>query len=234
MSLSVFPSEIGQDGNGLDRWSFRLPIKKTPSFKTLKAVPANNVGQVRVSLTQFPIWQFELDLAYMRGDLTTAQLGCALQQILGFFGQVQGSADDWLYFDPWDNGSSSTIANANPTNPTYGPSQLTYNSIGVGDGVTTQFLMTRGFGGLTDLVQNFVTGYPLVYVGGVQQASNQFTIDPYGRITFNIAPPLNSVVSWFGQFYFRCHFLDDEWKELRAFAPQLWDNSSFRFESLLR
>jgi hypothetical protein len=229
MSLAVFPSWIGEGPSGTNRWGPKLPIKKTPSFKTLTQTPANNVGELRISLTQYAVWMFELNLAWMRGDFSPAQINSAVQQIVGFYGQMQGSASDWLYFDPEDNGSNFNVVNSGA-----GIGDLYYNSIGIGDSSTANFTLTRTVGGMRDLVQNFVSGYPMVYVGGVLQSPTAYSINSAGVLTFNVAPSFGSVVAWYGQFYFRCRFLEDSWQDLEAFRYQLYSSASVKFKSLLR
>lgn len=227
MSNLVFPSQIGQDVNTGNTFQFRLPIKKTPSFKTLVQTPASNMGEVRVSLTPFPVWIFDLDLAFMRGDLSPQQIGSAMQEIVGFYGSVYGMANDWLYFDDTDNGSTTNVVNS------FLPiADLATYQFGVGNGVETQFYMFRDVNGMLDLVQNFVSGYPLVYVGTVPGGyTTAYTLNTQGVITFNSAPTGN--LYWQGQFYFRCRFLDDEWNELQSIMAQLWRNPKFRFKSVL-
>lgn len=228
MSISVFPSEIGQDVNGANAWGFKLPVKKTPSFKTTRQMPANNRGELAISLTQYPIWEWEMTLAYMRGDYSPAQYASALQLIVGFYGQMQGSAGEWLYFDPNDNGSNSTTVASG-----LGIANLTYNSVGTGDGHNNAFLLTRSIGGMTDLIQNFAAGYPLVYVAGVLQSPTLYSIDLYGNLLFTSAPALGQVVAWYGQFYFLCRFDDDKWA-LEGFRSGLWRVDPLKFHSILR
>ena len=226
MSNNVFPSEIGQGTTGANQWGFHLPIRKTPSYKTLLQTPANNTGELGVSLTQFPVWIFDLDLAWMRGDFSAGEIGSIMQTIVGFFGQAQGRADTWLYFDPADNGSLLKVVNSSAL-----LSQLVPYSFGTGDGVTKAFPMTRSVGGMLDLIQNFVSGFPLVYVNGVYTTA--YTLSQSGIITFNSAPGSGQSLVWYGQFYFRCRFMDDEWGELEAIVNQIWRNPKMRFKSVL-
>jgi hypothetical protein len=226
MSNAVFPSEIGQGTTGSNSWGFRLPIHKTPSYKTLVHTPANNAGEVRISLTPFPIWLFNLDLAWMRGDFSPAQVNSAVQQIVGFYGQMQGMADDWLYFDPSDNGSNLTTVNAGAT-----LTDLIPYSFRTGDDATTMFPTSRTFGGMKDLVQNWVGAFPLVYVNGV--LNNLWTLTTSGMLNFVTAPAAGATLVLYGQFYFRCRFLDDEWADLHTLKSQIWANPKLRFKSIL-
>lgn len=223
MSVSVFPDVIGQTN-----WKFRLPVKKTPSFHTIIQTPENRVGEIRIALQTYPRWEFEYDLAYMLGDATPAQITSAYQSIVGFYGQMKGAANDWLYFDPDDNGSSKTQRTLS-----LGLADLQQNSIGTGDGVTTDFSLTRPIGALTDLIQNFHTGYPLVYKAGVLQTAAQYSINFQGTLHFVTAPAAGNSITWAGQWYFRCRFLDDQWDNLQSIKQRMWKNSSIKFISLL-
>ena len=121
------------------------PIKKSPGYKTLVQTPANNRGEVRISLTPYPIWVWDLDLDYLKGDMSSGSVSSAFQEIVGFFGQMQGPASDWLYQDPYDNNCVGQL-------------------LGDGDGVTQQFQLVRNTGGMVDLMQ---TALPTaVYLNG--------------------------------------------------------------------
>jgi hypothetical protein len=128
VSNSLFPSTTVQ------QWGITWPIKKSPGFKTLVQTPANNIGELRISLTQYPIWVWELDVDYLKGDMSAAESGSALQEVLGFFGSMQGAASDWLYQDPYDN---SCVG----------------QSLGVADGVASTFQLVRNTNGMIDLMQ---------------------------------------------------------------------------------
>ncbi len=231
MALPVFPNEI----QGLHvlsspaTWSWKLPIKRTPRYKTIIQTPANFVGETRVSLTTYPIWEYEMDMAYMYGDMTPGQVGSAFQQIVGFYASVFGAAGEWLYFDPWDNGSNLNVATTG-----LGLSNLWANSIGMGDGSTANFLTTRNVAGVVDLIQNFAPGYPTVYVGGVSQGASTYSIDQFGTLTFNVAPAAGKSVQWAGQFYFRCRFMEDALTGMESIRNQMWRVSSIKWKTLLR
>lgn len=205
MTNLLFPMPIAPQG----AWTW--PIKKTPSYKTIVQTPANNRGENRISLTPYPIWFFELDFSYLKGDMQ--QPASALQNLVGFFGLVQGQASDWLYEDPFDN----DVNNA---------------QFGVGDGVTTVFQLTRSVGLLTDIVQN-VASIPQIFNNGAPVASSAYTISSTGLVTFTVAPAAGALLTWTGDFWFRCRFLDDEWKDLQEFLFRIWEHKSVRFKSVI-
>jgi hypothetical protein len=83
------------------------PVKKTPKWSTIVQTPASMRGEVRVSLTPTPVWDFNVDLSYIKGDVQT--YNSSLANLVGFYQRMQGAADDWLYQDPYDNTVPSTL-----------------------------------------------------------------------------------------------------------------------------
>ena len=212
MSLLVLPS-IQSPPN----ISFTWPIKQSPMGKTITQTPASGRGELRIPLYQFPRWDFTWDLGYIKGDAT--QVNSAWQQLLNFFIAVQFGAADWLFLHPFDN----------TTNPNTSP----YQVIATGDGATKKFTMYRSLiaGGAQDLIQNFVAA-PNIYINNVLQGSG-YSIDQYGTLTFVTAPTTGLAIAWSGQFYYRCHFLDDVWGDLDEFLYQVSEMKSLKFRSVL-
>ena len=153
MSNLIFPSEVGQGTTGANKWGYRLPFKKTPVNRTIVQTPANFRGENRISLTPYPVWKYELDLAWMRGDFSTAQVSSVFQQIVGFYGKAQGRNLDWLFNDSNDNNVA-----------------IASGLFGIGDGSTTQFQLQRQIGGMRDIIQN-LNGNPSIYDGGSLQTA---------------------------------------------------------------
>jgi len=208
-ATAIFPTPA------LGVWNWKWPVKKTPSYKTLVQTPAANVAELRVSLTSYPIWSFELDISYLMGDGNAS--ASAYQTIVGFLGSMQGQAGQFLYDDPEDDlVKSATPANCTPA---------------TGDGATTLFQTTRQIGAMADLIQNF-NGTPIIYLGGVAQATG-WTLDNHGNLTFTTAPGSGVTVQWSGAFYFLCRFLEDEWTDLQEDLYQIWSLSALKWKSLL-
>lgn len=211
MSEAIFPS-INPGPSG---WLWKLPFKATPMFRTSIYTPANNRGELAVSLTLFPIFMFEFDIGYMFGKPTDANNG--YQQFVGFYGQMLGQASTWLFSWPGNN----TIA--------------TPEVIGIGDGTTTQFLITRMTGGMKELLQNFQN--LTIYVGGAPLTPFDWSIDTYGVLTLNTAPAGPQQISWSGSWYYRCRFLSDSLQDLTLIrggtGPDFWTMKSLKFKSLL-
>lgn len=214
MSQLIFPAVTIPAATGGFDW--KLPIKITPQYKTLVQTPSNNRGELRVSLTQYPIFLFEMEIPYIFGDPDLVNDG--FQQLLGFYGAMQGSADDWLF--DWLGNNAVTAPEV----------------IGVGDGVSTTAVLTHGIGGMVELIQN-PKSVPTVYVGGAALSPSQFSIDAYGNVTFVTPPPLNDTVAWLGSWYTRCRFLDDQLQDLQMIrgggSSSLWNLKSLKFKSVL-
>lgn len=147
MSNLVFPMPAPPQGS----WAF--PVKKTPSYKTLVQTPASNRGENRVSLTPNPIYMFEYDFSYLKGDFQT--LGSAIANLMGFYQAVRGTSDDWLFLDPYDNGiTAAGLTNGNfeqssslppPGWGAAGGAVLSYDTTTPYDG--TRSLVVASFGG---------------------------------------------------------------------------------------
>lgn len=214
MSQSIFPAITTPLVSG---FRYGLP-KISPKYSTLVQTPANNRGELRISLTQYPLFTFEIDLPAIFGDPSSINSGW--QQIIGFYGAMQGAADDWL-FDWPDNDTVTTP-----------------EVIGVGNGSGLTGVMTHSIGGMVELIQNF-KAMPTVYVGGAPLTSNQFSIDSVGNITFVTPPPLGDTIAWLGSWYTRCRFLADELQDLQMVrgngngATSLWQLKSLKFVSVL-
>lgn len=120
----------------------------------------------------------------------------------------------------------------------YTPSSVpTLNSsqaIATGDGVTTAFTLYRTFvtGGAQDITQNFVFA-PLIYDNGSLVNSANYTIDQYGTLTFTVAPVAGHTISWVGQIYYRCHFMQDSWDSLEETLFQYWEATGIKFRSVI-
>src|SRR5260370_30319692 len=206
MSNFIFPTLVLQGGSR--GWL----IKKGPVFSTTVNTPASKRGELRVSTTPFCLWEFEMTFPLLQGKLNDPT--SFLAKVVGFYAQMQGQANDWLYDDPYDD-----------TIPASAPA-----AFGVGDGVTTAFQLTRPIGGYNDIIQK-LNGAPIIYNAGV--ATTAFTITALGVVTFNSAPASGNVLSWSGQFYFRCRFLKDALDQLRQIAPNFSDIQTLEWISVI-
>ncbi len=195
MSNSVFPSLPGLG------WS----VIKSPQFKTI-AQKSVSGKEVRQALMSYPLWEFTLTFSVLRG----ANGYTEMQTLAGFFLEMLGMFDTWLFDDPSDD-------------------SVTAQSFGTGDGTTTAFQLTRGMGGFAEPIQN-INGTPSIYINGVLQASG-YTIGSTGIVTFSPAPAAAAALTWTGNFYFRCRFTLDL-AEFDQFAKNLWQLKKLTFVSV--
>ena len=168
MSNLVFPSI--SPGTG---WSWHWPIKKTHKFTTLVQTPASQRGELRIPLQTFPIWLFGYDISYMKGSASVSSSFFA--QILGFYGLVQGAADDWLFQDIYDyivgsfQATGSVTSGQFVTTPDGRPEQVVQASTGASAPLLT-----------------LVTGSnPMIigpFIGGVADASHHWVGQTSGAV----------------------------------------------------
>jgi uncharacterized protein (TIGR02217 family) len=175
-------------------------VGMSPQFST-RVQQSVSGREVRAALMAYPLWKFSLAYELLRADLAYSEL----QTLTGFFLQRQGMFDSFLYLNPVDH-------------------QVTAQPFGTGNGSTTRFVLARSFGGFAEPVQNS-TGIT-VYVNGV--STSAYVIDSTGAVVFNTAPPSGAALTWSGQFYYRCRFLDDV-ADFNNFMYQLWELKKLEF-----
>lgn len=151
----------------------------------------------------YPLYKIELTYNFM-SDNSTNSLSLIkgdLETLLGFFSNQGGSFNDFLYLDDVDN-------------------TCTNQGFGIGDGTTKAFRLKRTLPNFLEPICGIVQT-PTIMINGV--ATTAFTFDCNGNITFNSAPPLNSILTWTGQYYFRVRFQEDN-IELQRTWQGLWEN----------
>jgi hypothetical protein len=184
-------------------------IRKTPRFNTAGQETAALAGSVYISLADFPLWDFVLELKQQPGRLD--DITSPIAQLMGIFFACKGKAGTFLLSDPSDN----TV--------------LEYQ-FGLGDGVSKAFLLTRPIGDLgTDIVQNPDT--ITVSVSGTPTAL--YSIDNRGVITFNTPPALNAPITWHGTFSYRLRFLQDSFQDLTNFFTNNWNITTLELTSCI-
>lgn len=207
MSNSVFPLSGSTPGLSWNRL-------KNPLFST-KTQHATSGKQTRVSYMLYPLWQFTLSYELLR-DVAGAY--DELNAIRDFFLQMRGAYDSFLYFDPEDNSVSNI-------------------GFGVGDGMATSFQLTRPIkaGGFIEPIQN-LNGNPSIYedtgTGPVLKVpGTDYTVSALGVVTFTTPPVLGAALTWSGNYYYRCHFLNDS-AEFNEFMYRMWELKKIDFESV--
>lgn len=157
--------------------------------------------EVRAALYANPLWKFSLSYEFLRDDASQE-----LQQIIGLFNRCKGQFRPFLYRDPTD-------------------CTVTDQRFGTGNGVQRTFQLVRSIGGFAEPVAA-VAGTPLILAGG--SAVTGFSIDG-GTVTF--ASPPSGALSWSGEFYYRCRFLEDT-LTFENFLYRLWELKSLEFRSV--
>jgi hypothetical protein len=183
-------------------------IHKTQRYNTLKQETTAQAGNVYVVGAMSPIWDITLSVPLLTGrmDDPTSEIAT----FNGLFGLCKGAAKTFLLPDPNDN----TVTNF---------------TFGTGDGVSQTFQLTRPVGADTQIVQN-VNGVPSIFINGV--ATSLYTIDDLGVLTFNTAPAAAAVLSWSGQFLFRCKFKEDTLADMQEYYNNAWSCSTIDLESV--
>jgi uncharacterized protein (TIGR02217 family) len=209
MPTPVFPTLTMPTG------SYTWPITKYAEYATIVLPSATNRGELAKSMTLYPIWRFELDVALLMGDLSKQSgAASAVAALVGFHMQVRGRCSTWLFNDPYDNATDGQ------------------QPFGTGDAVTTAFQLIRAVANGTDIIQN-LTGAPSIYVNSVLQSPTSYSISSLGVITFAAAPAVGASLKWSGNFNFRCRFDEDKLSELMQIAPSTWQISKVAFHSVI-
>ncbi len=185
--------------------------EKGPSWNTITKKAASG-RQVRCSLQSTPIWQFKVAYEFLRDLPPTKE---ELATLWAFFNTRQGQFGSFFYFDPTDN-------------------QVLNQQIGVGDGVTNSFQLTRTVApgtpyAFVDAVYA-VNGTPTVMVGGA--STSAFTLAE-GMLTFSTAPAAGAPIVWSGSFMFWCHFTQDKVAPAQKMKGIWTLTDGLTFESLL-
>lgn len=179
-------------------------IEKSPEWSTH---PSNAVSGRQFTLARrlYPIWHFDLPFAVLRASGTWTEY----RQLVGFHNSRKGGYDDFLYLDPSDN-------------------TVTGQQFGTGDGVTKAFALVRTLGGFVEPVGGVNTSGLVVQVAGVTTAVT-FSAD-LSQVTFAAAPANGAALTWSGQFYFRCRFVNDK-LTLKQFMQDMHSASSVKFKT---
>ena len=209
-------------------------VSKTPLWSTLVKRAASG-RERRTERWAYPLWRFTLGFEVIRdggalqqpptpitdgagGAITDGQGGDILDgvgvardelaQLWELFNLAQGQAGTWLYLDPSDN-------------------QVTAGPIGVGDGMTTAFQLSRTLDGWTEPV---LAAFDVaVFDNGAPAAD--FALGPNGAITFAVPPAAGHLLTWSGGFQFVCRFENDA-LGLEHILARLWAGKSLAFTTV--
>ena len=159
----------------------------------------------RQTLFTYPIYSYEIPFSMLRSDSVNLEW----QQLMGFINSLYGGVLLFGYSDPDDNA-------------------VTNQEFGVGDGKTTgPFQLVRALGNFVEPVF-LINGAPAVEVAGTPTTA--FTLDSYGRITFNSPPANGAALTWSGSYYMPCR-LDDDTTNFSKFLNQFFELPKLRFST---
>jgi hypothetical protein len=186
---------------------------KKPGFSTRVASHVSG-REARVALMSYPLYEFEAVYNGLASSATAAFAGLgasSLQNLMGFFLQLQGQFGTFLYVDMDDN-------------------TVTGQAFATGDGSTTSFTMMRSLGGFLEPV-GWVTAIANVYLNGTVQSSSGYSLITPNSLVFTSAPASGATVSGDFSYAFNCRFLDDQ-MDFEEFMASLWRLESMKFRSV--
>lgn len=180
--------------------------KKTPIWSTSVSTSVSGKERRR-ALFSYPVWNFSVSYEVLRNGPSYMEV----QRLYAFFNSMKGKAGEFLFWDRGDNAVTDEI-------------------FATGDGTKTLFQATRTIrvGGIYAQEPIFAfNGAPVVTVNGVETA---VTVTSRGKIQFASAPAVNAVLSWSGQFLYRCRFENDE-LDIREMMSGLWEGHGIDFRT---
>jgi hypothetical protein len=176
--------------------------KKKPVFNNITHSPVTG-RDIHISLYGEPIYEFTLSNQWLSQADKDA--------LMGFFLARRGSFESFLYSD-----EDCVMVN---------------HVFAIGDGVTTTFQLGRFQNGLYhEAVHNFAPN-PLIYRDGlVLTLDVDYVMTATGEVTYYLGN--GTELSWTGQAYYRCVFMDDS-LEYNQFANRLYDCNEIKFKGSL-
>lgn len=181
---------------------------KTPEFSTSIQKSASGREQ-RGAFRSSPLWIFTLKIQWLRPGHPQYEY----ETLKGFVLGRQGSFGPFLYLDPTD-------------------SLCVDMPFGVGDGVQTTFQLTRAFGfhgsfAFAEPVENIKT-LSNINVDDTPLSPEHYSVSETGIVTLTTPPANEAVITWSGEFYFRCRFSEDT-ADFRRVMPDLWRLEELQF-----
>lgn len=179
-----------------------------PRFAT-RALAKVSGRESRSAAMAAPLWDIDLNFAALRADADLADL----QLLMGFFAAQRGSLSPFLFSPP---GALGRFANA---------------ALGVGDGATRAFLLTRMIGGYVEPVQALI-GMPVVYVNGAALPASAYSIAILpATVVFAVAPAAGQALTIDFQPAHLARFVDDT-EDMEQIMSGYWRAGSIRLETV--
>lgn len=120
MTLAVYPDRTVLPGLG-------YTVKWSPRFYNMPTQTTSSGSDIDLGLAQYPLHDFDLNYEFLHNDGRNQLEAGEFKTLMGFFLQIGG-----------------TLGRFNFTNPD--DCVVAQQLVGVGDGVTTDFVLTRTFG----------------------------------------------------------------------------------------
>jgi hypothetical protein len=203
MSLAVFPTLPG----------LTYTVVKSANFDTL-VMRAPNAYEVRIQQTINPTWDFTLIYDFLHdffwGSYTTVS---ELRTMMGFFSQMGGQAQSFLFTDPDDYNVGPALVGGSPNTPL---AQLSLVTDGAGNWYSPVQRTLNGvfYEDVTDL-----NGGITVYANGVLQTGFNYTLMGPGLALPSasymglylkwLVIPTGPITAQFN-FYYRVRFASDQ------------------------
>lgn len=204
MSDSLFPTLKG----------LTYPISKTPTWNTVKNKTVTGLPTF-IQCYTYPWYNFKLQFSYLEDTNDRAD---DIQSLMGFYNNVGGAGQDFLFAD-------MKFENNSVTNQTFGS----------GDGTSTEFRLARSYGAFAEpvfgILINPVITSTLYDVTTTMRVDVDFTWSTQALITFTSPPAKHSILKWTGDWYYRCHFKEDTSEFVQMFYNG-WSLDELNLESM--
>jgi uncharacterized protein (TIGR02217 family) len=189
-------------------------VTKSPKFAT-RVQTALSGRELRVLDQPYPIWTWTLTYNFLRDKNDTHRgsgVGVGydeLRTLGGFFLRQQGMFQTFLYNDQTDNSATGQY-------------------IGTGDGINTQFQLSRQWNGFFEPITQpaVITN---IYVNGI---SVGYALQPNGIIAISPAPAAGLLVTATYLYKWPSRFTLDT-LDFDNFMYQLWELKKISFQSVL-
>lgn len=191
-----------------------FPVKRTPTFSTIvhKSVAGTSTRQ---SPQPYAIYAYDLPFEFLRADNATLEI----QTLMSFYESRLGKGLPFHFSDPDDHA-------------------VVGQTIGLGDGVTTQFGFVRAMVNAIVPIQDADGTSISVFVNGVNTPVGVLLTSQYATIygvVFAAAPAVGTVITASFNYNWLCCFDEDvqEFSKIQYLNGRgLWESKSIKFSSV--
>lgn len=181
--------------------------KKSATFNT-KVREALNGRESRLQRQDFRTLRWTIKHEFLRDMASYPEVAT----LWDFYNACAGRFGCFYFYDPTEPEASA-------------------HQFGIGDGTTKTFTITKPVGKNSAIVEPVRAFWnsPAVTINGTP--NTQFTIAPWGAITFTTAPAAGAVLRWSGKALYVCRFEEDE-LSMEQLVKSIWSPSGFEIKSL--